>query len=247
MFAAKSGPMAIFLEAEWRYLAMAHYRVERSLLAPFVPTGTQLDDQGGQTFVTLVAFRFLNTRVLGVSVPLHRNFDEINLRLYVRREADDETRRGVVFIKDIVSVPAIALAARLTYNENYEVHATRNAVPRTPGAVPQRVRYEWRSKSGWNRLAMEAGDGPFVAGPGSREHFLTDRPWGYTRQRDGGTVEYRVDHPPWRIWRARSVEVHCHTAELYGAEFQPVLDAAPDLAIVAEGSPVAISSPQRIA
>lgn len=239
--------MATFLEAEWRHLAMAHYRVEQSLLVRFVPRGTELDEWSGRAYVTLVAFRFLRTRVLGVGVPGHRNFDEINLRLYVRREVDGEIRRGVVFIKDIVGVPGVALAARLTYNENYEVYLTRSKVPRESGAVPDRLRYEWRSRAGWNRLAMVAGDGPFVATPGSEEHFLTDRPWGYTRQRDGGTIEYRVDHPPWRLWRGAEVETQVHATELYGAEFEPVLRAAPDLTILAEGSPVAISSPTRIA
>jgi uncharacterized protein YqjF (DUF2071 family) len=239
--------MATFLEAEWRYLAMAHYRVERELLTRFVPSGTELDEWSGRTHVTLVAFRFLRTRILGIGVPGHRNFDEINLRLYVRRRVDGEIRRGVVFIKDIVAVPGVALAARLTYNEKYELHQTRSKVPRTPGAPPDRLRYEWRSGSGWNRLAMAAGDGPFVATPGSEEHFVTDRPWGYTRQRDGGTIEYRVAHPPWRLWRAVEVEARVHATELYGPEFEPVLGGEPDLSIVAEGSPVSISSPSRIA
>ena len=239
--------MATFLEAEWRHLLMAHYRVEHAILSPYVPAGTELDEWGGHVYVSLIGFRFLRTRVLGIGVPFHRNFDEINLRLYVRRRTDGEVRRGVVFVKEVVSTPGVALAANLTFNENYEVHATRSNAPRVAGAVPGSLRYEWRSRSGWNRVSADLGDGPFVPAPGSREHFLVERPWGSTRQRDGGTVEYRVDHPPWRVWRTREASVQCHVRELYGAEFEHVLRPEPDLATIAEGSAVAVSTPSRVA
>lgn len=246
MFAASLPAMATFLEAEWRYLLMAHYRVEPALLAPFVPAETELDDWSGDVYVSLIGFRFLRARVLGIGVPFHRNFDEINLRLYVRRRVEGDLRRGVVFIREVVSRPGVAFAANLGFNESYEVHPTRSTAPRNPGAVPDRLRYEWRSRSGWNRIEAELGDGPFVPPPGSREHFLVERPWGYTKQRDGGTIEYRVDHPPWRVWRARRPDVRVHTAELYGTEFEHVLRAEPDLTTVAEGSAVAVSTPSRI-
>ncbi|HEX6252136.1 MAG TPA: DUF2071 domain-containing protein [Gemmatimonadaceae bacterium] len=239
--------MATFVEAEWRHLVMAHYRVDAALLAPFVPDGTELDDLNGSVFLSLVGFRFLRTRVLGVSVPFHRNFDEINLRLYVRRTVGGETRRGVVFIKEVVSAPGVAFAANLAYNEKYEIRRTRSRVPRRADTPPRLLTYEWKTRSGWNRLRAEAGDGPFIAAPNSREHFLTDRPWGYTAQRKGGTVEYRVQHPPWRLWRARQADVRCYAAEVYGPEFEPVLSGDVYDAVIAEGSPITISTPARIA
>jgi uncharacterized protein len=238
--------MATFLKAEWRHLLMAHYRVEPALLAPYVPLGTELDDWSGDVYISLIGFRFQRTRVLGIGVPFHRNFDEINLRLYVRRRLSGETRRGVVFIREVVSRPGVALAANLTFNEHYEIRPTRSTAPRTAGTVAESLRYEWLSRSGWNRLEAEPGDGPFVPPPGSREHFLVERPWGYTRQRDGGTIEYRVDHPPWRLWRGRQADVQLHAAEVYGPEFEHVLRPEPDLTTIAEGSAVEVSTPSRI-
>ena len=50
-------------------------------------------------FVSLVGFRFLRTRVRGVAIPWHTDFEEVNLRFYVRRRAPGgEERRGVVFV-----------------------------------------------------------------------------------------------------------------------------------------------------
>lgn len=101
-----------FLTAEWRYLAMLNYEIEPRILMPFVPRGTELDGWGGKTFVSMIAFLFLNTRVMGLAIPSHRDFEEINLRFYVRRKADDGWRRGVAFVKEIVPRAAIALTAR---------------------------------------------------------------------------------------------------------------------------------------
>lgn len=69
-----------FLTAEWQWLAMLNYEVPPEILVPWLPHGVELDPWQGRTLVSLVGFRFLNTRVMGLPVPGHRNFDEVNLR-----------------------------------------------------------------------------------------------------------------------------------------------------------------------
>jgi len=101
-----------FLCASWRNLLMINFAIEPDRLRTFVPKGTELDQWHGTTFVSVVGFQFLETRLLGVPVPCHRDFDEVNLRLYVRRRHNDEWRRGVVFIKEIVQKRMVALVAR---------------------------------------------------------------------------------------------------------------------------------------
>ena len=81
---------------------MLNYEVDPAILRPFVPAGCELDAWNGRTLVSMVGFRFLDTGVLGIPIPLHRHFDEVNLRFYVGRRPGDEWRRGVVFIKEIV-------------------------------------------------------------------------------------------------------------------------------------------------
>src|SRR5215218_5469545 len=103
--------MKKFLTAQWKDLVMANYEVAPELLADRVPPETSLDFQDGKLFVSLVGFMFLKTRVLGVPVPFHINFEEVNLRFYVKRESDTEVRRGVVFVKEIVPRFAIATIA----------------------------------------------------------------------------------------------------------------------------------------
>src|ERR1700758_3249668 len=92
----------IFLSAEWRDLLMLNYEVDPTILQKYVPAGTELDSFGGKTYVSLVGFRFCHAKLLGtIPIPFHTEFEEINLRLYVRRSDAGVTRRGVVFIAEI--------------------------------------------------------------------------------------------------------------------------------------------------
>ena len=236
-----------FLTAEWRYLVMLNYDVDPSMLEPLVPAGTVLDLWQGRALVSVVGFRFSNTRVLGAAIPFHRHFDEVNLRFYVRRLLpSDEVRRGVVFVRELVPRTAIALLARLAYNEPYRAVTMRSAVPATQLEMPGRVTYEWRTDARWQRLAATAVGTPAVPAPTSEAAFVTEHHWGYTRQRDGSTVEYEVAHPAWRVWEATLPVLDADLARLYGESFVRVLSKPPTSALIAEGSPVTVYPPGRL-
>lgn len=232
-----------FLTAGWYSLAMLNYGVDPALLTPHLPAGTELDPFEGRYYLSLVAFRFVDTRVLGFPVPLHRNFDEINLRFYVRRGE----RRGVVFIKEIVPKAAIAAIARFVYNEPYVCCPTRSdiRIPEDPYAKGH-VRYEWRSGGEWQTIEAELDGFPRHPSPGTQQEFITEHYWGYTPQRDGGTLEYHVTHPRWRVWDAVNGAHRIDVERVYGAKFVRPLEGAPFSAFVAEGSPVAVYRGRRI-
>ncbi len=125
-------PAPVFLTAEWRWLAMLNWEIDPGVLRSRIPRGTELDSWQGRTFVSIVGFRFLDTRLAGWPVPFHRDFDEVNLRFYVRRRSLDGWRRGVVFVREIVPRWGIAAVARLVYNENYIALPMRSI----PGGMP---------------------------------------------------------------------------------------------------------------
>lgn len=239
----------IFLSAEWRWLAMLSWRVDPALLAPLVPAGTTLDVWQGRTFVSLVAFLFRDTRVLGVPIPLHRHFEEMNLRFYVRRVTDGEVRRGVTFIREVVPRRAIATVARLAYDEPYVALPMRHRIDRAPAGdaeAPARVEYGWRLRGVWGRLAVTPRGEPSLAAAGSEEEFITEHYWGYTRQRDGGTVEYQVRHPRWDVWQVSDARVDADLESLYGPGLAAVLRGAPSSVFLARGSPVTVHWPARL-
>jgi uncharacterized protein len=229
----------VFLTARWQYLAMLNYEIEPAVLAPLVPQGTELDSFGGKTFMSIVAFLFLDTRVGGISIPFHRNFEEINLRFYVRRKADDGWRRGVVFIKELVPRTAIAFVAKTFYNENYIALPMSHRIEKVREEV-QSVSYTWRFNKRENVLKLDVQDLAQPLVDGSVQEFITEHYWGYAKQRDGSTMEYRVEHPRWRVWETKNVEFDCQVADLYGGKFGQFLNRPQASAFLAEGSEVKV-------
>lgn len=237
---------SIFLTAQWQWLVLVNYKVPPELLYPFVPKGVELDTIAGQTFVSLVGFIFTDTRLRGWRIPCHVNFEELNLRFYVVRRTKGEVRRGVVFIKELVPRIAIAQVARRFYNENYSAVPMRHTIACEMDCGPH-VKYEFKSGGRWNSLCITSQSTAFMPAIDSHEAFLLEHYWGYTTQRDGGTIEYRVDHPRWNVWASQHCEVDCDFKSLYGAGFVPFLEKTPYSAFVAEGSPVSVAKPSRIA
>jgi uncharacterized protein len=242
------GRRGVFLSAEWRYLAMLNYAVDPNFLAARVPPGTELDFFEGRTFVSLVAFRFLRTRVLGARIPLHENFEEVNLRFYVRRPVGDGWHRGVVFIRELVPKLAIALVARIAYNENYVALHMTHEIRDVGDNGTRRVSadYSWHNHRAFGRVQVHAGGTPVEAPQGSLEAFITEHYWGYTPNRSGGALEYEVRHDPWRLWTDVAATFSGEVAPLYGQELSQLLAAKPVCAILAEGSPVSVYFPLRV-
>lgn len=225
---------------------MLNFSIEPRVLEPLVPAGTMLDRFDGTVYASLIAFDFLDTRVKGVAIPFHRSFEEINLRFYVRREVAGEVRRGVVFVREVVPRRAIAWLARALYNENYVARRTRRSfTPRPDGGGS--IGFEWRDRGDWLHLGAEYCGDPSLPLPGSEEEFITEHYWGYSTQRDGGTVEYRVEHPQWRVWRASSWSMDGDFRRFYGDVYGPALERPPTSVFVAEGSAVKVRQGEKLA
>ena len=232
--------MPAFLTAEWRHIAMLNYAVDPALLAHLVPRGTELDEFDGQTYISLVGFRFERTRVRGFWIPFHSDFDEVNLRFYVRRRATGELRRGVVFVREVVPRWAIAKVAQVCYGERYIALPMRHKViePTSEGGRMQ-TEYRWRQHGKWSTMRAEAIGRPTLPAVDSREAFFVEHYWGYAARANGAT-EYRVEHDPWRVWMATQASFEGDVIELYGAELARCLSRPPDSALIAEGSAVVV-------
>jgi len=225
-----------FLTAQWRNLILLTYAVDPVRLIDLVPPDTTLDSWRGQTFVSLVGFQFLETKILGAPVPFHQDFEEVNLRFYVRRIMPDSVRHGVVFIREIVPRPLVGGMARLLYREPYQIMPTRSKVTAGP---PPDVEYQWNDAGRWCTLSGAGRGEGFEPGEGTLEEFLTERHWGYNGERGKPTLEYRVDHPRWKVWHAQDSRVEYNAETLCGRELARELKM-PMSKLIAEGSPVTI-------
>jgi hypothetical protein len=234
-----------FLTAQWRNLVLLNYEVPPVALRPLVPAGTEIDDFDGRTFISLVGFQFLNTRVLGVRIPGHRDFEEINLRFYVRRKSGGEWRRGVVFVKEFVPRRAIAWTARLLYGENYHAAKMAHRVRSNDDGSPTHVEYSWRTAGQDHAISLRISGPSQEIAPGSHEEFITEHYWGYVT-RGSRTIEYRVDHPRWRVWSGSDAKLDCDVGRLYGRQFVDAMATPPFSALLADGSEVVVYQGEAI-
>jgi uncharacterized protein YqjF (DUF2071 family) len=216
---------------------MLNYVVDPAVVSQFVPAGTEVDYENGETFVSVVGFLFLDTRLLGLPIPLHRDFEEVNLRFYVRRKSADTWRRGVVFIRELVPRRAIALVARACYGENYFALPMKHEIEHLDSNLT--VEFSWRRGRKWESLKMSAIGESQAIPAGNHAEFITEHYWGYTSLRSG-CGEYRVEHPRWKIWNATSFEFNADVTTLYGEQFAETLNRPPRSAFIADGSPITI-------
>lgn len=227
-----------FLTAEWRDLLIASYAVDPALLEPRLPPGLEPDLFEGRAVCSLVGFRFLNTRVLGVKWPGFVNFPEINLRFYVRENSGE--RRGVVFVRELVTSRLVAAIARGLYNEPYSKATISDRIERTGGAL--RVAYEFAIDGGVGRMAAEADAEAIVPPEDSPEYWFKEHQWGYGVTRRGKPLRYEVRHPVWACHRVRTVEIDVDWGRIYGREWAAMRDAEPINVVLAAGSEISVHS-----
>lgn len=239
-------PERPLLTAHWTELLMLNFAVPTDVIARVAPPGTEPDEHGGQSYLSVVGFRFQQTRLFGLPIPGHTRFEEINLRYYVRRRVEGAVRRGVVFVQEIVPRRAVALMANWLYNENYIARPMQSTlhladVHLAPG---DSVEYRWRSGRGtrrrWNRLAARVAGPLQPPQPDSLEAFIVESYWGYGRWRDGATSEYRVAHEPWRVAPVEGIAWDCDIVATYRTPLAEFLTEPPVHALIADGSPVQV-------
>ena len=225
-----------FLTARWSNLILLTYAVPPELLRRRLPIELEPDARDGRAFASLVAFDFLQTRVLGVAWPGFRNFPEVNLRFYVRDRRSGE--RGVMFVKEFVPQRFVAWVARRVYNEPYQAVPMRSVV-NVSGAMIS-VAHEFTAGGRTNSISATGDVATTCPAETSDEHFFKEHRWGFGRTRSGKCVRYEVVHPAWHCHAVRTWSLQLDWARVYGNEWAILQDARPVSVILAQGSAVQV-------
>jgi uncharacterized protein len=232
-----------FLQAEWRKLAMANYSIDVKRLKNYLPYKTEFDLWNGICYVSLVGFMFKKTKVKGLSIPFHVNFEEVNLRFYVRYNDNGNWKRGVVFVREIVPRPALTFVANTIYKENYETMPMSHSWITSTDSLT--AEYKWKKKR-WNSFTVTTGKTAETIAPESEEEFITEHYWGYTRIADLKTSEYGVEHPRWEVYPLKNYLVDVDFEDIYGHEFSFLKNETPRSVFLAEGSLIKVKAGRLI-
>lgn len=228
-----------FLTAEWRRLLLFNYAISPEIVEPYLPAGLEIDWWNDTCYLSLVGFRFVNTKMLGMAIPGHRHFPEINLRFYVRyQDPELGLKRGVVFIRELVPKPAITWVANTLYRERYQTVPMQYHWKESPAQLG--VGYSWRKKGMRHEFSAIAPASPDDLVSGSEAEFITEHFWGYARWDAQRSMEYQVEHPRWQTYAVQSFECKVDFGLAYGPEFAFLNDLAPRSVFLAEGSAITV-------
>jgi uncharacterized protein YqjF (DUF2071 family) len=234
-----------FLSAQWNKLLMLNYEVDPDILKPYLPPFTELDLWQGKALVSMVGFLFRDTRVKGIKWPFHINFEEVNLRFYVRHFDGTEWKRGAVFVSEIVPKPIIAVIANTLYKEHYSAMPMRHSINKITEDSTQYL-YEWKLDGRWNRLGGTVTGSLKTMEAASQEEFILEHYWGYNKADNNLTIEYQVEHISWNAGLVTDTIFDADISKLYGKAFEPYLSAEPYSAFFADGSEIVVRAGRNI-
>jgi uncharacterized protein YqjF (DUF2071 family) len=233
-----------FLTAEWNDLAMFNYEIDPNILENYVPKGTELDLWNGKCYISLIGFMFENVKVLGIKVPFHVNFEEVNLRFYVKRHENGKWKRGVVFVKEIVPKHAVTIIANTLYNEHYQTMKMRHS--RTENETSKSFQYEWLKDAKWNSIEMTTERNAIPIEPNSEAEFITEHYFGYTNYNKDKSIEYAVSHPSWEQLKVINSNIDVDFESIYGKDFKFLQELKPTSEFLAIGSKITIEGKKTI-
>lgn len=227
-----------FLKAEWRKLAIINYEINPEILEKYLPKGTELDFYKGKCYVSVVGFMFLNTKLLGLPIPFHRNFEEVNLRFYVKKKEGYDWKRGVVFIKEIVPKPALSFVANSVYKEHYETMPMKNIIHQKDRELL--IKYSWKDKE-WHSIEISAESEPLKMENNSEFEFITEHYYSFTKK-ENKTSEYQVCHPKWDYYLVKNYQLKINFQKVYGNDFECLNHRNPISVMLAEGSEIEVKT-----
>ncbi|MGS0747152.1 YqjF family protein [Halpernia sp. GG3] len=227
-----------FLTAEWKNLAMINYEIDPKILDKYVPPGTELDLFEGKCFVSFIGFLFENVKILGLKIPFHTDFEEVNLRFYVRRFENGIWKRGAVFISEIVPKFAISFVANTFYNEHYQTVSMKHQLKVNKDS--REFIYQWKVNNKWNTIHLETKKDAIDIEFNSETEFITEHYFGYNKLSESKTIEYEVRHPRWQQYEVTKNTSVIDIEGVYGKEFAFIKDLKPSSVLLAIGSEISI-------
>src|SRR5450432_3706859 len=188
-----SGGRAV-LRMRWHDLLFAHWPVPADVLRPLIPAGLEIDTFDGSAWLGVVPFRMSEVGpVGGPTPPILGRFGEVNVRTYVSHGE----HHGVWFFSlDAASVLTV-IGASTGFHLPYRL-AGVTCQAGADGSVAYRSR---RAHPGMGPAGFRATyrpTGPIeLAGPGTLNAFLTDRPSLFAADRQGQLYRGDVQHAAW--------------------------------------------------
>lgn len=202
----------IFMTGNWENLIMSTFEVNENILKPYLPKDSELDLYNGKVLMSMVAFTFSKVKFFGFKVPFHQKFGQINFRFYVKSKVNNT--KGVVFIKEFAPKPLIAYVANVFYNEPYffkkiGLNKANNNNVFTIKYTYKNLKIEATSKQQIQKLEQN-----------SMNQFVVDRYIAYIKSYNKETIQYKINHKPWNLFKTESININKNVLTLLPKKFK---------------------------
>ncbi|MDC0257422.1 DUF2071 domain-containing protein [Crocinitomicaceae bacterium] len=216
----------------------ANYVVDPEFIKKYIPKGTELELFEGKCYVSLVAFLYSNTKLMKVPVPFHRKFEEINLRLYVKRKiGENEWRSEVAFPKLFFPKRAVSIVANTIYKEKYETRRMNHSWSEDSEYLHTRYGIK---KGDWHNINVVTNKQAEPIAPNTPEHLFSKHYWGTAQINNEKCTVYEVDRSEWNIYKTVDSDISFDFASVFGSDFHALTNLEPESVQLFDGSPVTV-------
>ncbi len=226
--------------ANWTDLAAFNYTISPSILRPYIPSDIQLDSFNDETYLSVIALRFGDCSLLGtVPLFLQPTFPMIAFRIYVKRtDSEGNTRRGTMFLKEIVPHPSFKMTARFLGKRTVHRAPVTSNISRGSSYL-----FWWGRIADNNWLEATVEGEAFETKPDTLEDFIFEKEWDFVPFKGRHALQYQAVHPRWKTWNARNFEAHINLRGVLPNEIAKAVSKTPASVIIAEGSRVRVGFP----
>ncbi len=229
--------MKLHISSEFRKVALINYAIPAEVVEKYLPKHTKPDLYNGLCMISLVGFQVKKLKVADIKLPFLKDFEEIDLQIYVRRFNGAKWQKGVVVIHRILEQPGSAILANTIFKTNYIALPTSSAVEETQDDI--KTNYSWQYKgiqqNFWvksNRLAAPYDKDSKVA-------FFLDRSFGYIKAGEK-TYQYTFNHVDWHLYSVEEYAVDVDFSQQFDPAFNILNSQTPQSVIFTEGSTIKI-------
>lgn len=235
--------MKFAISSEFRKVTLINYVVPVEVIEKYLPEHTKPDYYNGECMISLVGFQVHKLKVANVKLPLLKNFEEIDLQIYVKRFDGAQWRKGVVVINRIFDMPGTAPLTNTLFRTNYTSLPTSGSVQETEKFL--QVKYSWHVREMEQSFMVRSNR---LAAPYDKDTeaaFILDRYYGYLKTEED-TYEYEIKHVNWHLYTVEEYSVDVDFSRQFDPAFNVLNSQTPHSVILTEGSPVEIGKNQLV-
>ena len=230
--------LKLSISSEFRKVALLNYIIPQEVIEKYLPKHTKPDLYNGNCFISLVGFQVKKLKLNDVKVPLIKDFDEIDLQIYVKHFNGASWEKGVVVISRIFDQPGLAPLTNTIFQTNYISHPSKSEVKEDQHGLE--VKYSWQFDGKEQSFSVKSNNLAAPYDKGTEAAFILDRSLGFIRVTEEETLKYPVTHASWHLYTVEEYAVDVDFSRQYDPALNLLNSRIPHSVILTEGSTVEI-------